>query len=208
RPRRSSSPSSSAISPTGPPRTCPASSCPTRGTSTSPRRTARTSPTTPTRRPRARTCRTSPRGACTRARSPRRSSCTPPTTRARALRLGASARPSAAPLAPPPHRDEITAGYDAAWAAIVRALAKENVALRAIARDSGVIASDDFVAPIGVYADCGRIGDDLLEGEALVSFTLFVEPNGTHTNVQINSRMLTHMYRRGGSGKFRTTPVF
>jgi len=88
----------------------------------------------------------------------------------------------------------------------VRALAKENVALRAIARDSGVIASDDFVAPIGVYADCGRIGDDLLEGEALVSFTLFVEPNGTHTNVQINSRMRTHMYRRGGSGKFRPTP--
>jgi len=51
------------------------------------------------------------------------------------------------PLAPPPHREEIEAKYDTAWTAIVRALAKENVPLRAIARDSGVIASDDFVAP-------------------------------------------------------------
>src|SRR5438034_6526399 len=57
---------------------------------------------------------------------------------AAALLLVACARPYVSPLAPPPHRDEITAGYDAAWAAIVRALAKENVALRAIARDSGV----------------------------------------------------------------------
>src|SRR5437867_13384233 len=107
---------------------------------------------------------------------------------AAALLLVACARPYVSPLAPPPHRDEITAGYDAAWAAVVRALAKENVALRAIARDSGVIASDDFVAPIGVYADCGRLGDDLLEGEALVSFTLFVEPNRPHPPAPINPR--------------------
>ena len=127
---------------------------------------------------------------------------------AAALLLVACARPYVSPLAPTPHRDEIAAGYDAAWAAIVRALAKENVALRAIARDSGVIASDDIVAPIGVYADCGRIGDDLLEGEALVSFTLFIEPNGAHTNVQINSRMRTHLYRKGGSGKLRPAPVY
>src|SRR5438552_695467 len=126
---------------------------------------------------------------------------------AAALLLVACARPYVSPLAPPPHRDEIPAGYDAAWAAIVRALAKENVALRAIARDSGVIASDDFVAPIGVCAACGRIGDALLEGEALLSFTLVVEPNGTHTHVQISSRTRTHMYRRGGSGKCRPTPV-
>ena len=127
---------------------------------------------------------------------------------AAALLLVACARPYVSPLAPPPHRDEITAGYDAAWAAIVRALAKENVALRAIARDSGVIASDDFVAPIGVYADCGRIGDDLLEGEALVAFTLFAEPNGAHTKVQINAKMRTHMHRKGGSGKLRPAPVY
>ena len=125
-----------------------------------------------------------------------------------ALLLAACARPFVSPLAPPPHREDIAAGYDVTWAAIVRALAKENVALRAIARDSGVIASDDFVAPIGVYADCGRIGDDLLEGEALVSFTLFVEPDGGHTNVQINSRMRTHLYRKGGGGKLRPTPVY
>jgi hypothetical protein len=112
------------------------------------------------------------------------------------------------PLAPPPHREEIEAKYDTAWTAIVRALAKENVPLRAIARDSGVIASDDFVAPIGVYADCGRIGDDLLEGEAVVSFTLFAEPNGVSTRVQINAKMRTHMHRKGGSGKLRPTPVY
>jgi len=127
---------------------------------------------------------------------------------AAALLLVACARPYVSPLAPPPHRDEITAGYDAAWAAIVRALAKENVALRAIARDSGVIATDDFIAPIGVYADCGRIGDDLLEGEALVAFTLFAEPNGAHTKVQINAKMRTHMHRKGGSGKLRPAPVY
>ena len=117
-------------------------------------------------------------------------------------------RPYVSPLAPPPHRAEIGAAYDATWAALVRALAKENVPLRAIARDSGVIASDDFVAPIGVYADCGRIGDDLIEGEALVSFTLFAEPNGARTKIQVNSKMRTHMHRKGSSGKLRPEPVF
>lgn len=117
-------------------------------------------------------------------------------------------RPYISPLAPPPHRAELGAAYDATWGALVRALAKENVPLRAIARDSGVIASDDFVAPIGVYADCGRIGDDLLEGEALVAFTLFTEPNGARTKIQINSKMRTHMHRKGSSGKLRPEPVY
>lgn len=112
------------------------------------------------------------------------------------------------PLAPPPYQTEIAAGYDATWAALVRALARENVPLRAIARDSGVIASDDFIAPIGVYADCGRVGGDLLEGEALVAFTLFAEPNGTRTRVQMNSKMRTHMHRKGSSGKLRPSPVY
>ena len=62
------------------------------------------------------------------------------------------------PLSPPPYRAEIQAPYDAAWTALVHALAKGNIPLRAIARDSGVIASDEFVTPIGVLADCGRIG--------------------------------------------------
>ena len=124
------------------------------------------------------------------------------------LLLAACARPFVSPLAPPPHRDDVSAGYVVTWAAIVRALAKENVALRAIARDSGVIATDDFIAPIGVYADCGRIGDDLLEGEALVAFTLFAEPNGAHTKVQINAKMRTHMHRKGGSGKLHPMPVY
>lgn len=122
--------------------------------------------------------------------------------------LGGCARLYVSPLAPPPHRAEIAAAYDRAWAALVRALAKENVPLRAIARDSGVIASDDFVAPIGVYADCGRIGDDLIEGEALVAFTLFAEPNGASTRIQVNAKMRTHMHRKGSSGKLRPAPVY
>jgi hypothetical protein len=117
-------------------------------------------------------------------------------------------RPYVSPLAPPPHRAEIEAGYDATWAAIVRALARENVPLRAVARDSGVIASDDFVAPIGVYADCGRVGDELLEGDAVVAFTVFAEPDGGRTKIQVNSKMRTHMYRRGSSGQLRPGPVY
>lgn len=124
------------------------------------------------------------------------------------LALVACARPVISPLAPPPYRAEIAATYEATWTALVRALARQNVPLRAIARDSGVIASDDMVAPIGLYADCGRVGSDLLEGEALVSFTVFAEPNGSQTRVQVNSKMRTQAHRRGSSGKLRPDPVY
>ena len=83
------------------------------------------------------------------------------------------ARPHISPLSPPPYRAEVAAAYDRTWTALVRAVAKQNLPLRAIARDSGVIASDDVVTPIGLYADCGRVGEDRLEGEALVAFTVF-----------------------------------
>ena len=112
------------------------------------------------------------------------------------------------PLSPPPYRAEIQAPYDAAWTALVHALAKGNIPLRAIARDSGVIASDEFVTPIGVLADCGRIGDDRIEGEANVSFTIFVEDNGPETRLLINSKMRTQAARRGSSGGLRPTPVY
>ena len=79
--------------------------------------------------------------------------------------------------------------------------------LRAIARDSGVIASDDFISPIGVYADCGRLGADRLEGEALVSFTLFAEPNGTATRSRSTPRCGPRPTARG-SGKLRPPPVY
>ena len=87
----------------------------------------------------------------------------------------AGCAPHVSPLAPPPYRAEIPAAYARTWSALVRAFARENLPLRAIARDSGVIASDDFVTPIGLWADCGTIGEDRLEGEALVSFTLFAD---------------------------------
>jgi hypothetical protein len=112
------------------------------------------------------------------------------------------------PLSPPPYRAEIQAPYDAAWTALVHALAKGNIPLRAIARDSGVIASDEFVTPIGVLADCGRIGDDRIEGEANVSFTIFVEDKGPETRLLINSKMRTQAARRGSSGGLKPTPVY
>jgi hypothetical protein len=118
------------------------------------------------------------------------------------------ARPHISPLAPPPYRAEVDAGYDVTWTALVRAVAKQNLPLRAIARDSGVIATDDVVTPIGLYSDCGRLGDEALEGEALVTFTVFAEPNGTGTRLQINSSMRTQGHRRGSSGKLKTSPVY
>jgi len=126
-----------------------------------------------------------------------------------ALALTACARPHVSPLAPPPYRAEIPAGYDRTWTSLVKALARENLPLRAIARDSGVIASDDTVTPIGLWADCGTIGDDRVEGEAVASFTLFVEPNGTgSTRVQVNSKMRTQAHRKGSSGKLKPLPVY
>jgi len=124
-----------------------------------------------------------------------------------ALALSACARPHVSPLAPPPYRAEIPAAYDRTWTALVRALARENLPLRAIARDSGVIASDEFVTPIGVMADCGRIGDDRIEGEALVSFTIFADDNGPETRLLINSKMRTLAWRRGSSGGYKPAPV-
>lgn len=119
------------------------------------------------------------------------------------------ARLYVSPLAPPPYRAEIPASYDATWKAVVRTLATQNVPLRAIARDSGVIASDDIVTPIGLYADCGRIGADRLDGEALVSYTLFASASGPNTtHVQVNSKMRTQAHRKGPSGKLRPSPVY
>jgi hypothetical protein len=112
------------------------------------------------------------------------------------------------PLSPPPYRADVRAPYDAAWTALVHALAKGNIPLRAIARDSGVIASDEFVTPIGVLADCGRIGEDRIEGEAAVSFTIFAEDNGPETRLLINSKMRTQAARRGSSGSLKPTPVY
>jgi hypothetical protein len=113
------------------------------------------------------------------------------------------------PLAPPPYRTEIPSAYDRTWRAIIAALAAQNVPLRAVARDSGVVASDDLLTPIGLYADCGRLGDDVLEGDALVSYTLFATSNGADaTRVQVNSKMRTQAHRTGSSGKLRPLPVY
>ena len=125
-----------------------------------------------------------------------------------ALSLLGCARPHISPLAPPPYRAEVAAAYDRTWAALVRAVAKQNLPLRAIARDSGVIASDDVVTPIGLYADCGRLGEERLEGEALVAFTVFAEAEGGGTRVQVNSNMRTQAHRKGTSGKLKPTPVY
>jgi hypothetical protein len=110
------------------------------------------------------------------------------------------------PLQPPPYRDQVAAPYDVTWAALIRALAYDQVPLRAVAKDSGVISSDDIVSPIGVYADCGSKGDKPLEGEAIVTFTVFVRPNGGTTELQINSKMRT--FRLGKTGSLKSDPNY
>ena len=114
------------------------------------------------------------------------------------LGLGACGKPYVAPLLPGPYREQIYAPYDAVWRALVRALAQENVQVRAIARDSGVIASEAVPTTIGLYADCGRFGGQPVEGEAQVAFTIFVQAQSpTKTLVQVNTRMRTELYARG-----------
>jgi hypothetical protein len=99
-------------------------------------------------------------------------------------------------LHPPPYRVELAAPYEKVWRSLIQALASENTPLRTVAKDSGVIASDDLVTPIGVYADCGRFGDTGVEGEALVAFTLFVQPqNPETTQLQVNSKMSSASFR-------------
>lgn len=125
-----------------------------------------------------------------------------------ALVFGCAGSP-VSPIAEPPYRHVAPAAYEATWKALIRALATENVPLRAVAKDSGVIASDDFVSPIGVYADCGRLGEVALEGEALVAFTVFVQPGRDgKTEIQVNANMRTQAYRRGSSGKLKSDRVF
>lgn len=132
-----------------------------------------------------------------------------PALAALALAAVGCARPFVSPITPPPYRDEVAASYEATWKALIRALAYENVPLRTAAKDSGVVSSDDTVSPIGVHADCGRLGDVALEGEALVSFTVFVQPNGSEaTAIQFNAKMRTQAHRRGDSGKLRPEPVY
>jgi len=114
------------------------------------------------------------------------------------LGLGACGKPYVAPLLPGPHREQIEAPYEAVWRALVRALAQENVQVRAIARDSGVIASEAVPTTIGLYADCGRFGDTVVEGDAQVAYTIFVQAiSPTQTAVQVNTRMRTETYSQG-----------
>ena len=103
-----------------------------------------------------------------------------------------------APVLPAAYTEQIDAPYDAGWRALVRARARENVQIRTIARDSGVIASEAVPTTIGLYADCGRFGEERVEGDAQVAFTIFVEAiSSTQTAVQVNTRMRTDTYTRG-----------
>ena len=125
------------------------------------------------------------------------------------LLLAGCGRPYVSPLGPPPYRERVAAPYAVTWRALIRALAKENVPLRAVAKDSGVVASDDFVTPVGVYADCGRFGDVSVEGLAMVAFTVFIQPvDSKETELQVNAKMRTQGHRKGDSGKLKPEPVF
>jgi len=124
------------------------------------------------------------------------------------LGLGACGKPYVAPVLPAPYREQIEAPYDAVWRALVRALALENIQIGAIARDSGVIASEAVPTTIGLYADCGRFGGTQVEGDAQVAYTIFVQAvSEARTSVQVNTRMRSEIYARG-SGKPRPrTPL-
>jgi hypothetical protein len=114
------------------------------------------------------------------------------------LALVGCSRAYVAPVPPSAYTERIEAPYDAVWRALVRALARENVQIRTIARDSGVIASEAVPTTIGLYADCGRFGDERVQGDAQVAFTIFVEAvSSTQTAVQVNTRMRTDTYTRG-----------
>jgi hypothetical protein len=114
------------------------------------------------------------------------------------LALAGCTRAYVAPVLPSAYTEQIEAPYDAVWRALVRALARENVQIRTIARDSGVIASEAVPTTIGLYADCGRFGDERVQGDAQVAFTIFVEAVSTmQTAVQVNTRMRTDTYTRG-----------
>lgn len=127
---------------------------------------------------------------------------------ATAILLGSCARAHVSPILPPAYRARVDASYDATWKALIRALARENLPLRVVARDSGVVSTDDVVTPIGLYADCGRRGGDRIEGEALVLFTVFAQSDEGSTDLLINSKMRTRAHRKGASGKLRTAPVY
>jgi hypothetical protein len=121
------------------------------------------------------------------------------------LAVSACSSPYVAPLLPGPHREQFDAPYDTVWRALVRALAQENVQVRAIARDSGVIASEAVPTTIGLYADCGRFGSEAVEGDAQVAYTIFVQSlSDARTSVQVNTRMRSENYAKGsGSPKPR-----
>lgn len=124
------------------------------------------------------------------------------------LALGACSKPYVAPLLPGPYTERIEAPYEAVWRALVRALARDNVQIGAIARDSGVIASEAVPTTIGLYADCGRFGDATVEGEAQVAFTIFAQAvSSTQTTVQVNTRMRTETYARGSGKPKRRDPL-
>jgi hypothetical protein len=114
------------------------------------------------------------------------------------LAMVGCSRAYVAPVLPSAYTERIDAPYDAVWRALVRALARENVQIRTIARDSGVIASEAVPTTIGLYADCGRFGDERVQGDAQVAFTIFVESvTSGQTAVQVNTRMRTDTYTRG-----------
>src|SRR5262245_45502942 len=92
------------------------------------------------------------------------------------------------PLQPPPYRHQVAAPCDVTWAALIRALAYDNVPVRAVAKDSGVISSDDIVSPIGVYADCGSKGDKPLEARLWSPSSCSLAPTGTPRSSKSTAR--------------------
>lgn len=111
------------------------------------------------------------------------------------LAVAGCGHPYVSPILPGPYRETFDTPANTVWQAMIRVFAKENIPLKAIAKDSGVVASDDLPTTIGLFADCGSFGGSRVAGQALVNFTIFVlAVDGSHTQVQINTKMRTELY--------------
>ena len=124
--------------------------------------------------------------------------------------LGGCSRPVVSPIAPPPYRDEVGRGLRRDLArARPGARRRERAAARGgqgLRRASRPTTSS---RPIGVYADCGadrRRCGSRARRMVLVHAVRAARTARGYPDVQVNTKMRTHAYRRGGSGKLKTDP--
>ena len=93
--------------------------------------------------------------------------------------------------------------YDEVWEDIVRWFAKNNIPIKNIAKDSGVIYAESSRFDDAV-ADCGQPGLDPVLGRR-ANFNVFVSHSGTESTVSVNTDF-TEMRRHGFPAREVTLP--